>query len=220
MLRRLLAVGIVLAVAAPATADAAVTIKTSGDKRDYQYPEKVRIKGKTGDYRGIVTLQTDEYPYDSFGQAAIVETDGKGEYVFPDVVFRKNSRVKVVAGSQTSKTIELYFHPGVKFKRRRADYDHDRVALTLTGHPGFTVPPDRLFIYMLKQGADAFQRLGRGRTMSQVRDGVWRYVGLARLPSSKHGYSYNMGFCVKDVPGYGRPHPYDEGCGERRVNVR
>lgn len=223
MLRRLLLLALVCALAAPASAGAVVTIKTSKNVRDIAYGDTVRVKGKTGTYRGPVTLEIDEFPYEgSYVDTATVGTNDRGEYVFPKVGPNRNARLRArIAGPERSKAIEVFVYPAVKFKQRRAGSNHDRVTLSMSGPPGFVVPQDQLYIYLLKSGKRTYQRLGGARTMSHPRDGVYRYTGLARLPSTKHGYRYALYFCVKDPPaGWGREFPEDRACGDRRIDVR
>ncbi|HEX8646924.1 MAG TPA: hypothetical protein VF715_08470 [Thermoleophilaceae bacterium] len=223
MLKLLLPIAVLVALLIPATAGAAVTIQTSKNVRDIRYGDSVRVKGKTGDYRGPVTLEIDEFPYEgSYVDSATVSTNDKGEYVFPRVGPTRNARIRArIAGPVRSKAIEVFVYPADKFKSSRADFDHDRVSMSISGPPGFTLPPDKLYIYMLKRKSKAFQRLGGARTMTQSRDGVYRWKGLVRLPSSKHGYTYILVYCVKDSPeGWGRPSPEQRACGERRINVR
>ena len=224
MIKWLLAVGLlVVAMVVPATAGAAVTIKTSKNVRAIEYGDAVRVKGKTGTYRGPVTLEIDEFPYEGdYRDTATVSTDDKGEYVFPRIGPSRNARLRArIAGPERSKAIEVFVYPVGRLKHRRADFDHDRVVVNISGPPGYTIPADKLYIYMLKDGSKTLQRLGGARTMSQVRDGAYRWVGLVRLPATKHGYRYSLGFCVKDTPeGHGHTHPEDRACGERRIDLR
>lgn len=225
MLRRLLLLALMCALAAPASAAAEVTIATGKNVRDISYGDAVRVKGKTGTYRGSVTLEVDEFPYDgNYVDSQTVSTNDKGEYVFPKVGPNRNARLRArIAGPERSKAIEVFVYARAKLKRRQADanHDYDRVTLSLSGPPGYTVPQDQLYIYMLKSGKRTYQRLGGARTMSNPRDGVYTYTGLVRLPSTKHGYRYGLYFCVKGAPaGWGRDFPEQRACGEKRVDVR
>jgi hypothetical protein len=226
MLKRLTLVALALALIVPASASAEVTIKVGKGKfheekyRETTYPNGFRLKGKTGSYRGPVALELDGFPYDgSYIDYASAATNDKGEYVFPNVVIGRNARVRVRAGSERSRTIELYLHPGLKWKDRvSGDYLH--LTVTFSMPSGWAPPePGGFFVYMLKTKENRLRRLGGARTLVQVADGEWRYQGKARLPSSRKGYRFYTFFCNRGLAaaGYGRMWPIDRGCGKKVI---
>lgn len=212
---------VVFALAMPAVASAEVTVKVGGDKyREVLYPDTFRVKGKTGTYRGPVTLEVDEFPFDgSYTDAATVNTDDKGEYVFPKIGPTRNAMLRARAGNERSKALSVFVHPGVKRKERRVSTNRDRVSFTYIGHPGFAPPADSFFVYMLKVGTKTLRRLGSARTMTQVGDGRWRYTGIVKLPATKHGYRYYTLYCTRGLSaaGYGRFWRIDRSCGDRSI---
>jgi hypothetical protein len=227
MLRRLVLLTVAFALVVPATASAEVTIKVGSGKfqeqkyRETFYPNGFRLKGKTGTYRGQVQLEVDEFPYEgTYTDGGPASTDDKGEYAFPKVVLRKNSMVRVRAGTERSKALQLYVYPGVSGKDR---VDGDDLVLTATysGHPGWTPPTNPgFYIYILKRGDSKARRLGGARSMSQVKDGRWRFQGRANLPNSNRSYSFRTFFCIKGLTaaGYGRPWPIDANCGAKTIS--
>ncbi len=225
----LLLLPLLLASIAPAGAGAAVTIKVGRDKyrsdkyREQLYPASFRIKGKTGDYRGPVTLELDEFPYDSFSGGAesslMAETNDRGEYVFPSVGPTRNARVRVRAGEEYSKTIELYVYPGVKAREKELSRDRVRVDFTYRGHPGFAPPDNAFFVYMGRDHERFLRRLGGPFRMKQVGDGQWRFRGVFKEPDSRRAYRYGLAYCTRGLAeaGYGRLWPLDRDCGKRVV---
>lgn len=214
---------VALALALPSSASAEVTIKVGANKyREVLYPDTFRVKGKTGTYRGPVTLEVDEFPYDgNFQDSQTVNTSDEGEYVFPKVGPSRNARLRArIAGPERSKALEVYVHPGVKHKERRHSDTHIRVSFTYIGHPGFAPPADSFFAYMLKVGTKKLRRLGGARSMSQVGDGRWRHTGLARMPSTNEGYRYYILYCTRGLSaaGYGRFWRIDRSCGDRYID--
>ena len=220
MLRRLAPLILAAALVAPASASAEVTIKVGGDRyREVLFPDTFRIKGKTGTYRGPVTLEADEFPFEgNFGDSATVNTNDEGEYVFPKVGPRRNTRLRVRAGGERSKSTTVFVHPGVKRKERLvADY---RVQTTFTyvGHPGFAPPADSFFAYLGRSDKPRrIFRLGSARTMTQVKDGTWRYSGILKLP--KGNYRYGILYCTRGLSaaGYGRFWTIDRSCGDKEI---
>ena len=222
LMRSTLFLILVLALAAPSTASAAVTVNVGGDKfREVLYPQTFRVKGKTGSYRGPVTLEIDEFPFDgSFTDTATVNTDSNGEYVFPRIGPTRNAHLRARAGGERSPALEVYVHPGVKIKEKRVSNNRDSVSFTYLGHPGFSPPPNSFYVYLLKRGTKTLRRLGSARTMAQVGDGAWRYKGLAKLPTTKHGYRYSLLYCTRGLSaaGYGRAFRIDRSCGDRFIS--
>jgi hypothetical protein len=221
MLRRLVFLTVAAALVVPASASAAPTIKVGGDKyREVLYPDTFRIKGKTGDYRGLVTLESDEFPFEgNFADTATVSTNDEGEYVFPKIGPRRNTRLRVRAGGERSKSTTVFVHPGVKRKEKLvADY-RVRVSFTYIGHPGFAPPADSFFVYLSRSDKPKqVFRLGSARTMTQVKDGTWRYTGIVKLPSDRN-YRYGLLYCTRGLSaaGYGRAYRIDRHCGEKNV---
>jgi hypothetical protein len=167
-----------------------------------------------------VQLEVDEFPYGSFVDAGTASTNDKGEYVYPQVALTRNAQVRVRAGNERSKTIQLYVHPGVKWKDR-VDGDYLNVTATYTAHPGWTPPTNPgFYIYILKTKENKLRRLGGARSMSQVSDGRWRFQGRANLPNSAKGYRFYTFFCIKglNAAGYGRPWPIDRNCGAKTIS--
>jgi hypothetical protein len=225
---RIAALIIAAALLVPAAASAEVTIKVGKGKfleekyRETTYPNGFRLKGKTGSYRGPVTLELDGFPFEgSYTDYGTVNTNDKGEYVFPKVVIGRNAKVRVRAGSERSKAIELYLHPGLKWKDRvSGNYLH--LTVTFSMPAGWAPPePGGFFVYMLKTSRGSKpRRLGKARTLVQVADGKWRYQGKARLPSSRKEYRFYTLFCNRGLAaaGYGRMWPIDRDCGRKVVN--
>jgi hypothetical protein len=220
---RTLVLMLVLVLALPAVASAEVTVKVGGSKyREVLYPDTFRVKGKTGTYRGPVTLEMDEFPYDgNYADVATVNTDDRGEYVFPRIGPTRNARLRArIAGPERSEPLEVYVHPGVKHKERRVSQNRDRVSFTYIGHPGFAPPADSFFVYMLKVGTKTLRRLGSARTMTRVGDGRWRYTGIVKLPATNEGYRYYTLYCTRGLSaaGYGRSWRIDRSCGDRFID--
>lgn len=226
MLKRVVLAALALALLVPANASAEVTLKIGKGKyqqeryRETFYPEGFRLKGKTGDYRGTVALEIDGFPYEgSYSDYATATTNDKGEYVFPNVVLGRNAMVRVRAGGERSKAIQLYVFPGIKWKQRvKGDYLHLTVTFTLS--PGWAPPePDAAFVYILKDGEHRLRRLGGARRLTQVGDGRWRFAGRARLPYSRRSYRFSSFLCPRGMSaaGYGRPWPLDKGCGQKYI---
>ena len=222
MFKRIVLLATLLALAVPAQASAVVTIKLGGPEAKYRevlYPDPFRIKGKTGDYRGPVALEVDDFPYDGGGEIATVQTDDKGEYVFPKVVLDKNTKVRVRAGSEFSKTIELFVHPGVKFGMKELSRGRVRPTFTYIGHPGFAPPPDAFYVYILKTHESKLRRLDGPASMTRIGDGRWRYRRVLREPASKRTYRYDLLYCTKGLSaaGYGRFWRIDRSCGDKVI---
>lgn len=217
---------VVLGLLVPATASAEVTLVVGKGEfqeqrfRETFYPNGFRLKGKTGTYRGPVTLEIDGFPYEgTYTDYGTVSTNDKGEYVFPKVVLGRNAMARVRAGSERSKAIQLYVYPGIKQKVRvKGDYLH--LTHTLTLSPGWVPPdPNAAFVYILKGRENRLRRLGGARKLVQVGDGKWRFQGKARLPSSRKTYRFFTFLCPKGMSaaGYGRPWPLDQQCGRKYV---
>ena len=225
MIGRLVPLAIVLALLVPATASAEVTIKVGSDKyraekyREQLYPGGFRIKGKTGDFRGQVQIEVDEFPYGSFVDGGTAATNDKGEYVFSKVAPTRNAMVRVRAGNERSKTIELFVHPGVKWKDSVTSKGRLKVSYTYIGHPGFAPPSNAFFVYIKKTKESKLRRVGGPLSMTQVGDGRWRHQGTHDLPSSSRAYSFYTLFCTKGLSaaGYGRTWPIDSKCGQKVV---
>ena len=227
MTRRLALLALAAALALPATASAEVTIKVGSGRfqeqkyRETFYPNGFRLKGKTGTYRGAVQLEVDEFPYEgSFADAGTASTNAEGEYAYPKVVLRRNSMVRVRAGTERSKAIQLYVYPGVKGKDR-VDGDYLVLSATYTSHPGWTPPTNPgFYIYIVKSNDKKARRLGSARSMSKVGDGRWRFKGRANLPDSNRSYRFRTFFCIKGLTaaGYGRPWPIDAKCGAKTIS--
>jgi hypothetical protein len=225
MVRRLLIAGLLCALAAPATAGADVTIKVGQGKyqeakyRETLYPQGFRIKGKTGAYRGQVSIESDEFPFEgNFTPAGTAQTNDKGEYVFPKVAPSRNARLRVRAGGELSKVLPVYVHPGVKVKYRTVSNGvRVKISFTYIGHPGFAPPENAFFAYIWINDRKPV-RLGGKRTLTQVGDGRWQYSATTDLPSSRKKYSYGLGFCTRGLAaaGYGRTYPIDKNCGNKR----
>lgn len=223
MVKRGAFVALLVCCTAPAPAAGAVTIKVGSDKLEAQkyretlYPGTFRIKGKTGDYRGPVTLEVDEFPYDGFGDGQTTNTNDRGEYVFPRVGPSRNTRIRARAGGDLSDVIILYVHPGVKRKERRIAPDWDRVVFDYIGHPGFAPPAESFFVYLAKAREQKLRRLGGARRMNQVADGRWRFEGTTKLPPGN--YRYSLLFCTRGLSaaGYGRFWRIDRGCGKKII---
>jgi hypothetical protein len=216
---RLVLLAVLLALAVPSSAVAAVTIKAGGPKhREVLYPKTFRIKGKTGTYRGPVKIQMDEFPFEgTYTDVGTVETNSKGEYVFPKVGPTRNARVRVVAGPETSKNLSLFVHPGVKIKYRTSGGTKVKIAFTYNGHPGFAPPENSFFVYIIKNDKEPARRLGGKRKLTQVGDGRWQYAQTTDLPSSRNRYSYFLVFCTRRLAelGYGRAYRVDRNCGKK-----
>ncbi len=228
MKRLLVAAVALVALAVPAQASAEVTIKLGSNKygvekyREVLYPDTFRIKGKTGTYRGPVALEVDDFPYDGGGEVATVETDENGEYVFPKVALRNNSKVRVRAGIEFSKTIELYVHPGVKLGYRTvSNGQRVKVSFTYIGHPGFAPPENNFFVYILIRGKDRVRRLSGPRSMTKIGDGRWRFADTLNLPRSRRVYRYFLLFCTRGLSasGYGRAYAIDRSCGKKAPDL-
>ena len=221
MLVRLVVVALVVALAAPAAASAAPTIKVGGDKyREVIYPGTFRIKGKTGTYRGPVTVEVDEFPFDgAFSDRGTVDTNDKGEYVFPAVNPTRNAQIRVRTAAERSKVTTVYVHPGVKRKETQLSRDRVRVTFTYLGHPGFAPPRDSFFVYISRSDRGTVQRLGGPFAMSQVADGTWRFKRVLEEPSSSRAYSYALLYCTRGLSasGYGRVWTIDRHCGEKSI---
>jgi hypothetical protein len=220
MLKRLALLTLTIALLAPASASAEVTIKAGGDKwREVLYPGSFRIKGKTGTYRGAVKLEVDEFPYEgAYGDGGTVNTNDKGEYVFPNVAPTRNARIRARAGSEVSKDTTVYVHPGVKRRERLvADY-RVKFSFTYLGHPGFAPPADSFYVYMAKNNERRITRLGGARRMTQIGDGRWRYSGIVKLPS-RGNYKYVLLACTRGLSagGYGRAYRIDRSCGDKVI---
>jgi hypothetical protein len=217
---RIALLALILVLVVPATSEAKVTLSVSGDKyRERLYPDTFRIKGTTGDYRGPVTVEVDEFPYDgAYADAGTVNTTSKGGYVFPKVGPSRNARVRVRAGSERSKSVAVFVHPGVKRKERRISNDRFDVSFAYLGHPGFSPPADSFFVYLYKAGSKKLQRLGTARTMAHVGDGKWRYRGTVKIPK-KGSYRFGFAYCTRGLSasGYGRAYAIDRSCGDRYI---
>ena len=215
---------LVVACAFPASASATITVKVGGDKyREVLYPDTFRIKGKVDDYRGAMTLEVDEFPYEgSYSPKESTPTDERGEFVYPQVALRRNSRVRVRAGSAVSNVVEVYVHPGVKHKMRQLSRGRVRGTFTYYGHPGFAPPDKAFFVYIARTDDTKFRRLGGPYRMKQVGDGAWRFTGVFREPASRRRYSYVLAYCTRGLSaaGYGRFWPIDRGCGKSAISYR
>ena len=224
MLRRSILLALLCALVLPATSEGAVTIKVGSGKfmeekyRETLYPRGFRIKGKTGAYRGPVALESDEFPFDgNYARVGEVQTNSKGEYVFPKVAPSRNARLRAYAGTEISKPLSVFVHPGVKVKVRTVDDGlRVRIAFTYLGHPGFAPPEQAIFAYIWINDRGPV-RLGGKRRLTQVGDGKWQYAATTDLPSSRRKYRYGLGFCSPGLSaaGYGRTWPIDRACGER-----
>ena len=207
----------VLVLASPASA--AVTIRTS--EREPLYPKSITVRGNAGDHRGQVALELDEFPYDSYSESRVANTDSKGDYAFTKWVLNKNSRIRVRAGSTYSKVVTVYVHPGVKFKYRTTSGGAKvRVSFTYVGHPGFAPPKKAFYLYIETNQRGQSRRVRRmtgPRAMKQVRDGWWRFAKTFDLPSSPTEYRYFVYACTRGLTkaGYGRSYLIDKRCGER-----
>lgn len=226
MPRRLVLLALVAALAVPASASAEVTIRVGTGKYQQQkfresfYPEPFRLKGKTGAYRGQVQLEIDEFPYGSFTDAGTAPTDDKGEYVFPKVVLSRNAMVRVRAGNERSKAIQLYMHPGIK-NSGSVSSDGRRLTYKFTyiGHPGFAPPSNASYIYIQKAKERKARRIGGPLSLTQVGDGRWTWKGTLKLPASSRPYRFYTYPCTKGLSdsGYGRPWPLDQKCGNKSI---
>ncbi|HEX8054509.1 MAG TPA: hypothetical protein VF517_16090 [Thermoleophilaceae bacterium] len=220
MLKRFVLLTLVLALVAPASASAEVTIKVGGSKyREVLYPGSFRIKGKTGTYRGAVKLEVDEFPFDgAYADGGTVNTTDKGEYVFPNVAPTRNARIRARAGSEVSKATTVFVHPGVKRKERLVADFRVKVSFAYLGHPGFAPPADSFFVYMIKNREKRITRLGGARTMAQIGDGRWRFSGIVKLPSGRN-YKYGLLYCTRGLSaaGYGRFYRIDRSCGDKVI---
>ncbi|MDQ3935043.1 MAG: hypothetical protein M3340_10500 [Actinomycetota bacterium] len=228
-MRRVVLIVTLLALAAPAQASAVVTIKLGSNGyqvqkyREVLFPDTFRVKGKTGDYRGNVTLEMDEYPFDGYGEPyATVHTNDKGEYVFPKVGPTRNALIRVRAGDELSRTMSLFVHPGVKLGYRTVSNGRKvRISFTYSGHPGFAPPQDSFYVYIVIQGRERVRRLGGARKLAQVGDGRWRFARTLDLPRSRREYRYSLLFCTRGLSanGYGRAYAIDRHCGERSPDL-
>jgi len=169
--RRALLILVIVALAAPtAAAEADVTISVGGGKyREILYPGAFRIKGKTGDYRGTVSLEADEFPFDgNYVRIGEVGTNSKGEYVFPQVALSRNTRLRASAGSETSKTTTVFVHPGVKWNFKTvSNRQKVKISFVYTGHPGFAPPENAFFVYIWINDRSP-RRLGGQRRLEQI----------------------------------------------------
>ena len=227
MLKRLALVTVAVALAVPATANAEVTIKvgdTGGQQDKYRetlYPNGFRVKGKTGSYRGPVTLEVDGFPYEgtysNYGPS--VSTNDKGEYVFPDVVLGRNAKVRAVAGSERSKAIELFVHPGVRNRFKELSRDRMRIDFTYIGHPGFAPPPNAFYVYIVFENRSGMRRFHGPATMQKIADGTWRYRKVLDEPVTRRATRYYVLYCTRGLSaaGYGRFWPIDVGCGKKVI---
>lgn len=215
---------LVVALALPATASAEVTVKVGGSKyREVLYPDTFRVKGKTGTYRGPVTLEIDEFPFDgNYVDTATVNTDDKGEYVFPKIGPTRNALLRARAGGERSKPVSVFVHPGVKVSyRTTSSGQRVKISFTYAGHPGFAPPEKFLYAYIVKNNREPARRLGGKRPLTQIGDGRWRYAATTDLPSSRRGYRYFLVFCSPGLSaaGYGRAYAVDRHCGEKSFRL-
>lgn len=223
MLRRLLVLSLLAALAVPAAADAEITLKIGSGKyaeqkyRETLYPRGFRLKGKAGDYRGPVTLEIDEFPYDgNFLDSATVNTNDKGEFVFPKVAPSRNAHLRVRAGYERSKPLSVFVHPGVKVSYRTvSNGQRVKISFTYIGHPGFAPPENAFFVYITINNRKP-RRLGGKRTLQKIGDGRWRFATTTDLPRSRREYRYWLTFCTRGLSaaGYGRVWPIDANCGK------
>lgn len=215
---------LVVALALPATASAEVTVKVGGSKyREVLYPDTFRVKGKTGTYRGPVTLEVDEFPFDgNYADAATVNTNDKGEYVFPKIGPSRNAYFRARAGGERSKPLSVFVHPGVKVNYRTTGNGLKvKISFTYSGHPGFAPPNQFLYTYIVRNGKEPARRLGGKRKLTQIGDGRWRYAATTDLPSSRREYRYFLLFCSPGLSaaGYGRAYAVDRHCGEKSFKL-
>jgi hypothetical protein len=221
MLKRLAVLTIAGALIAPASASAEVTIKVGGSKyREVLYPDSFRIKGKTGAYRGPVTLEVDEFPFDgAYADGGTVDTNSKGEYVFPKVAPSRNARIRARAGNERSKHTTVYVHPGVKHTFKEISGNRMRLSFTYLGHPGFAPPQNAFYAYIAIRGESVLRRLHGPVAMQQIGDGRWRYRADLDEPERKRAYRYVVLYCTRGLSaaGYGRFWPIDTGCGKKVI---
>ncbi|HEX8646921.1 MAG TPA: hypothetical protein VF715_08455 [Thermoleophilaceae bacterium] len=221
---RVLLLIVVLALALPATASAEVTLKVGGSKyREVLYPDTFRVKGKTGAYRGPVTLEIDEFPFDgNYADTATVNTDEEGEYVFPKIGPTRNALLRARAGAERSKPLSVFVHPGVKLSYRTTSSGRRvKISFTYIGHPGFAPPQRFIYAYIVKNNREPARRLGGKRALTQTGDGRWRYAATSDLPASRSGYRYFLVFCSPGLAsgGYGRAYAVDRHCGEKSFKL-
>jgi hypothetical protein len=226
-MRRLVLTAVAVALAVPASASAEVTIAVGKGKyqeqkyRETFYPGGFRLKGKTGAFRGQVQLEVDEFPFGGFVDSGTATTNDKGEYVFPKVVLTRNSKVRVRAAGERSKTLDLFVHPGIK-QSGNVSSDGRRYSFSWTyiGHPGFTPASNNSYVYIHKVKERKLRRIGGPVTMSQIADGRWRWKGKLTLPASKRTYEFYTYACTQGLSaaGYGRPWPLDQKCGQKTIS--
>jgi hypothetical protein len=195
---------------------AAAALTLTPSNREPLYPEPIAIKGKAP--AGSVALEVDEFPYDDF--VDYQTTDSDGSYSFKKVVLRKNSRVRVRAGGERSKTVTIYVHPGVKSKYRSVDGNSKvKISFTYYGHPGFAPPENAFYAYIFINDEAKARRFTGPRKLTQIADGTWRFAKTLDLPARSQNYEYSLAFCTRRLAelGYGKAYRVDRHCGEKVI---
>jgi hypothetical protein len=208
-MRLLLAVVLLLALPASASAAPALELKLAKPAVRYGAPHTVTgsLKDGTAPLAGQeIVLEGQRYPFHgSFREIARTTTDANGDFAFKPSLDR-NHRLRVAAPAQraVSQALRAYTLPSFELSFRAIEPGVARIYQRYTVPKAVKLTAATLF-YLGARGADRATRRVSAKTK---RTSAGRYTATAtvHLPSGWHG-RFRFGSCFRTSPGSGMGEP-------------
>ena len=208
-MRLLLAVTLLLALPASASAAPALELKVAEPAVRYGAPVEVTgtlVDGETPLVGQEIVLEGQRYPFHgSFREIARTTTDGKGEFGFCPALDR-NHRLRVAAPAQraVSQALRAYTLPSFELTFRALEPGVARLYQRYVVPKGVRLSEPTLF-YLGARGAERASRRVSAKTRRTL-PGHYTALATVHLPSGWHG-RFRFGSCFRTTPGSGMGEP-------------
>ena len=208
-MRLLLAVTLLLALPASASAAPALELKVAEPAVRYGAPVEVTgtlVDGETPLVGQEIVLEGQRYPFHgSFREIARTTTDGKGEFGFRPALDR-NHRLRVAAPAQraVSQALRTYTLPSFELSFRALEPGVARIYQRYTVPKAVRLKEPTLF-YLGARGAKRASKRVSAKT-KRTSAGHYTASATVHLPSGWHG-RFRFGSCFRTTPGSGMGEP-------------
>ena len=208
-MRLLLAVTLLLALPASASAAPALELKIAKPAVRYGAPHTVTgtlLDGTTPLAGQEIVLEGQRYPFHgSFREIARTTTDAKGEFAFRPSLDR-NHRLRVAAPAQraTSQALRVYTLPSFELTFRALEPGVARIYQRYTVPKTVRLSEPTLF-YLGARGAKRSSKRVSAKT-KRTSAGHYTASATVHLPSGWHG-RFRFGSCFRTTPGSGMGEP-------------
>jgi hypothetical protein len=208
-MRLLLAVTLLLALPASASAAPALALKVAKPAVRYGAPHTVTgtlLDGTTPLAGQAIVLEGPRYPFHgSFREIARTTTDAKGEFAFRPSLDR-NHRLRVAAPAQraTSQALRVYTLPSFELTFRALEPGVARIYQRYTVPKTVRLSEPTLF-YLGARGAKRASKRVSAKT-KRTSAGHYTAAATVHLPSRWHG-RFRFGSCFRTTPRSGMGEP-------------